>query len=74
MRYSWFEDQFRIQAPTTCEEVEQYAHSFIMFLLGTTLFIDGSNTVALYLLSTLVEVMRIYGYDWGGACLATLYG
>ncbi|XP_028084526.1 protein MAIN-LIKE 2-like [Camellia sinensis] len=74
VRYSWFEDQFRIQAPTTREEVEQYARGFIMLLLGTTLFADRVNTVALYLLSTLVDVTWIMRYDWGGAGLATFYG
>ncbi|KAI8015584.1 Protein MAIN-LIKE 2 [Camellia lanceoleosa] len=74
VRYSWFEDHFRIQAPTTREEEGQYAHGFIMFLLGTILFADQENSVALYLLSALVDVTRIRRYDWGGAGLATLYG
>ena len=74
VRYSWFEDHFQIQMPTTREEEEQYARGFIMFLLGTTLFTDRRNTVALYLLSALVDVTRIRRYDWGGAGLATLYG
>lgn len=54
--------------------MEQYARGFIMFLLGTTLFVDRANTVALYLLSALVDVTQIRRYDWGGAGLATLYG
>ncbi|GMP23323.1 hypothetical protein CsSME_00000960 [Camellia sinensis var. sinensis] len=74
VRYSWFEDHFRIQAPTTREEEEQYTRGFLMFLLGTTLFTDRANTVPLCLLSALVDVTRIRGYDWGGAGLATLYG
>ncbi|XP_028082746.1 uncharacterized protein LOC114284075 [Camellia sinensis] len=72
--YSWFEDQLRVQAPTTREEVEQYVRGFLMFLLGTTLFADWANTIGLYLLSTLVDVTRIRRYDWNGAGLATLYG
>ncbi|XP_028125125.1 protein MAINTENANCE OF MERISTEMS-like [Camellia sinensis] len=74
VRYSWFEDHFRIQTPTTCEEVEQYTRGFIMFLLGPTLLIDRVNTVTLYLLSALVDVTWIRRYDWGGAGLTTLYG
>lgn len=74
VRYSWFEDQFREQIPTTQEEVERYARGFFMFLLGTTLFADRANTVGLYLLSALVDVTRIRRYDWGGVGLATLYG
>ncbi|KAL7263185.1 hypothetical protein ACSBR1_001374 [Camellia fascicularis] len=80
VRYSWFEDHWRIQpalaeeAPMTQEEVEQYTRGFLMFLLGTTIFADRANTVPLCLLSALVDVMRILRYDWGGAALATLYG
>ncbi|KAL7248863.1 hypothetical protein ACSBR1_011112 [Camellia fascicularis] len=80
VRYSWFEDHFRIQpalaeeAPMTQEEVEQYARGFLMFLLGTTIFADRANTVPLCLLSALIDVTRILRYDWGGAALATLYG
>lgn len=74
MRYSWFKDQFRIQIPTTREEVERYARGFLMFMLDTTLFVDRTNTVGLYLLSALVDVTQIWHYDWGGAGLATLYG
>ncbi|KAL7256531.1 hypothetical protein ACSBR1_010462 [Camellia fascicularis] len=80
VRYSWFEDHFRIQpslaqeAPMAQEEVEQYARGFLMFLLGTTLFADRANTVPLCLLSALVDVTRVLRYDWGGAALATLYG
>lgn len=74
VRYSWFEDHFRVQAPATDEEVEQYARGFIMFLPGTTFFADRANTVALYLLNALMDVTRIRRYDWGGAGRATLYG
>ena len=74
VRYSWFEDHFRTQAPTTREEEEQYARGFIIFLLGIMLFADWANTVALYLLSALVDMTRICGYDWSGAGLATRYG
>ncbi|KAL7178883.1 hypothetical protein ACSBR1_042279 [Camellia fascicularis] len=62
------------ETPTTREEVEHYARGFLMFLLGTTLFADQANTVGLYLLSALVDLSRIWRYDWGGAGLATLYG
>ena len=80
VRYSWFEVQFRVQPalveepPMTQEAVERYAHGFLMFLLGTTIFADRANTVPLCLLSALVDVTQILHYDWGGAALATLYG
>ena len=60
-------------APGTPEETEQYAHGFLMFLFGTTLFSDRGNTVGLYLLSALVDLPQVGRYDWGGAGLATLY-
>ncbi|KAI7989095.1 Protein MAIN-LIKE 2, partial [Camellia lanceoleosa] len=53
VRYSWFEDHFRIQpalaeeAPMAQEEAERYARGFLMFLLGMTLFADRANTVPL---------------------------
>ncbi|XP_028085966.1 uncharacterized protein LOC114286936 [Camellia sinensis] len=58
----------------TSEETEYYARGFLMFLFGTTLFVDRANTVELYLLSALVDLSRIRLFDWGGAGLATLYG
>ena len=44
-----------------------------MYLLGTTLFANKENTVGIYLLGTLVHLLRVAEYDWGGASLATLY-
>ncbi|XP_028063181.1 uncharacterized protein LOC114266468 [Camellia sinensis] len=79
-RYSWFETQFRVQpalgeeTQMTEEDVERYARGFLMFLFGTTIFVDRANTVPLCLLSALVDVRDILHYDWGGAALATLYG
>ena len=58
----------------TKEAVEGYARGFLMFLLGTTIFAAGANTVPLCLLSALVDVRQILHYDWGGAALAALYG
>ncbi|KAI8013516.1 Protein MAIN-LIKE 2, partial [Camellia lanceoleosa] len=73
VRYTWFADHFRGTSPKTLEEIEQYARGFLMFLFGTTLFVDRANTVGLYLLSALVDLSRLRLYDWGGAGLATLY-
>ncbi|KAF5933151.1 hypothetical protein HYC85_029322 [Camellia sinensis] len=75
VRYTWFYSHFRRaeMVPETPEEVAQYARGFLMFLFGTTLFADRGNTVGLYLLSALVDLSQVSGYDWGGAGLATLY-
>ncbi|KAL7237908.1 hypothetical protein ACSBR2_004082 [Camellia fascicularis] len=74
VQYTWFSEHFRGTEPKTLEEIERYAQGFLMFLFGTTLFVDMVNTVGLYLLSALVDLSQVRLYDWGGAGLATLYG
>ncbi|KAI8024567.1 Protein MAINTENANCE OF MERISTEMS, partial [Camellia lanceoleosa] len=74
VRCTWFSEHFRGIEPETLKEIMQYARGFLMFLFGTTLFADRANTVGLYLLSALVDLSRVWLYDWGGAGLATLYG
>ncbi|GMP48083.1 hypothetical protein CsSME_00015565 [Camellia sinensis var. sinensis] len=64
VRYSWFTEQFWGIEPKTVEETEQYARSFMMFLLGTTLFVNRANTVRLYLLSALVTLSRLWVYAY----------
>ncbi|KAL7191340.1 hypothetical protein ACSBR2_023422 [Camellia fascicularis] len=73
VRYSWFYDHFSKSQPATTDEVAQYTSSFLMYLLGTTLFANRENTVGLYLLEALVHLPQVTEYDWGGAGLATLY-
>ena len=74
VRYSWFEEQFRGVEPKTVKQTEQYARGFLMFLLGTTLFLNRWNTIGLNFLSALVVLQRVPFYDWGGAGLTTFYG
>ncbi|KAL7254874.1 hypothetical protein ACSBR1_009095 [Camellia fascicularis] len=73
VRYSWFYDHFIDNQPATADEIAQYAHGFLMYLLGTTLFANKKNTMGIYLLGALVRLLRVAEYDWGGAILATLY-
>ncbi|KAL7181420.1 hypothetical protein ACSBR1_040329 [Camellia fascicularis] len=74
VQYNWFFERFHGSQPETQKEAEQYTRGFLMYLLGTTLFVNRWNTVRLYLLSALVTLSQVRFYDWGGAGLATLYG
>ncbi|GMP72253.1 hypothetical protein CsSME_00030352 [Camellia sinensis var. sinensis] len=73
IRYNWFAEQFRGTEPETVEEIEHYARGFFMFLFGTTLFANRTNTIGLYLLSALMDLLQIRFYDQSSAGLATLY-
>ncbi|GMP48767.1 hypothetical protein CsSME_00016008 [Camellia sinensis var. sinensis] len=50
--------------PETLEEMEQYARGFLMFVLGTTLFLNRWNIGGLYLLSALVTFPRLWVYAY----------
>ncbi|KAL7246091.1 hypothetical protein ACSBR2_001260 [Camellia fascicularis] len=73
VRYSWFYDHFSESQPATTDEVAEYTCSFLMYLLGTTLFVNRENTVGLYLLRALEHLPQVTEYDWGGAGLAISY-
>ncbi|KAL7207245.1 hypothetical protein ACSBR1_029247 [Camellia fascicularis] len=73
VRYNWFLEHFFGTQPATAGEVAQYAHGFLIYLLGTTLFANRENTVGLYILRALVHLPQVVEYDWGGTGLATLY-
>ncbi|KAL7174930.1 hypothetical protein ACSBR2_028690 [Camellia fascicularis] len=73
VRYNWFLEHFFGTQPATIGEVAQYAHGFLIYLLGTTLFANRENTVGLYILRALVHLPQVVEYDWGGTGLATLY-
>ncbi|KAL7163962.1 hypothetical protein ACSBR2_039965 [Camellia fascicularis] len=47
----------------TQAEIEQYTRGFLIYLLGTTLFVNKWNTVGLYVLSALVVLARVRFYD-----------
>ena len=51
----------------------QMTRAFILYVLGCFLLSTRGNQVEVSLLGSLVEIDRIYKYDWGGAGLALLY-
>ncbi|GMP74332.1 hypothetical protein CsSME_00031782 [Camellia sinensis var. sinensis] len=44
VRYSWFYECIHRSQPETQEDVEQYTQGFLIYLLGTTLFVNRWNT------------------------------
>ncbi|KAL7201637.1 hypothetical protein ACSBR1_033357 [Camellia fascicularis] len=72
VHYNWFLEHFFSTQPATADAVAQYARDFLIYLLGTTLFVNRENTMGLYILGALVYLPRVVEYDWGGAGLATL--
>ena len=61
------------RAPVDINEEDQLIRCFVLYLLGCTLFSDGSNTVSLSLLRSVENVAQIHTYNWGAAALAYLY-
>ncbi|KAL7214906.1 hypothetical protein ACSBR1_027149 [Camellia fascicularis] len=74
VRYNLFHNHFHGCQLETHLEIEQYTRSFLIYLIGSTLFANKWNTVGLYLLSALVTLSQVRFYGWGGAGLATPYG
>jgi hypothetical protein len=52
-------------------DLQRYIKAYLLYLLGTVLFTNASNTVpVLYL--PLLDLERIDNYAWGAATLATI--
>ena len=47
--------------------------SFLLYLLGTTLFADATNSLDLVFVMTLRDLDLVASYDWGSCALAYLY-
>ncbi|KAK1258124.1 hypothetical protein QJS04_geneDACA021090 [Acorus gramineus] len=73
---SWLRENFSIMPDVKMDEViiQQYARAYFMFVLGCTIFTDGTGNKIhgcwLYLLRDFNEAGR---YSWGSAVLAHLY-
>ena len=47
--------------------------SFLLYLLGTTLFADATNSLDLIFVMPLRDLDLVASYDWGSYALAYLY-
>uniref|UniRef100_A0A2N9IXH4 Aminotransferase-like plant mobile domain-containing protein n=1 Tax=Fagus sylvatica TaxID=28930 RepID=A0A2N9IXH4_FAGSY len=62
------------EAPqTTIEETTCMARAFLLYLIGTTLDCNTSQTVLVRWLHLLVDFQQTVQYNWGGVALANLY-
>ena len=63
----------RVAAATTGQDIDQVVRSFLLYLLGTTLFADAANSLDLVFVMPLRDLDLISSYDWGSCALAYLY-
>ena len=57
----------------TSIEIEQYARTFIFYLMGMVLFPSGREDSHLSFITALLDLDRCRGYDWGSALLSHLF-
>ena len=63
----------RVAAATTGQEIDQVVRSFLLYLLGTTLFAEAVSSLDLIFVMPLRDLDLVASYDWGSCALAYLY-
>ena len=63
----------QVTAATTGHDMDQVVRAFLLYLLGTTLFVDTTSSLDLVFLIPLRDLDLIATYDWGSYALAYLY-
>lgn len=63
----------RVGAATTGLQIDQVVKAFLVYLLGTTLFVDTTSSIDLMFLMPLRDVDMISSFDLGSCALAYLY-
>ena len=63
----------RVAAATTGQEIDQVVRSFLLYLLGTTLFSDAASSLDLVFVMPLRDLDLVSSYDWRSCALAYLY-
>ena len=63
----------RVAAATTGQEIDQVIRSFLLYLLGTTLFADAASSLDLIFVMPLRDLHLVASYDWGSCALAYFY-
>ena len=63
----------RIVAITTGRQIDQLVRSFLLHLLGTTLFADAASSLDLVFVMPLRDLDLVSSFDWGSCALAALY-
>ena len=63
----------RVVAATTGREIDQVVRSFLLYLLGSTLFTDAASSLDLVFVMPLRDLDLVATYDWGSCALAYLY-
>ena len=68
-----FYSRDRVAAATDDRRVDQVVRSFLLYLLGTTLFADAASSLDLVFVMPLRDLDQVSSYDWGSCALAFLY-
>ena len=63
----------RVAAVTSGREIDQVVRSFLLYLLGTTLFANAASSLDLVFVIPLRDLDLVSSYDWGSYALAYLY-
>ena len=63
----------RVAAATSGREIDQVVRSFLLYLLGTTLFADATSSLDLVFVMPLRDLDLVSSYDWESCALAYLY-
>ena len=63
----------RVAAATTGQEIDQVVRSFLLYLLGTTLFANAASSLDLVFVMPLRDLDLVSSYDLGSYALAYLY-
>ena len=63
----------RVVAATIGQEIDQVVRSFLLYLLGTTLFANAASSLDLVFVIPLRDLDLVSLYDWGSCALAYLY-
>ena len=63
----------RVTAATIVCEIDQVVWAFLLYLLGTTLFIDAASSLDLVFLMPLRDLDLIATYNYGSYALAYLF-
>ena len=68
-----FYSRDKVAATTDDQRVDQVVRSFLLYLLGTTLFTDVASLLDLVFMMPFRDLDQVSSFDWGSCAMAFLY-
>ena len=63
----------RVKAMTSPSKIDQVVRVFLLYIFGTTLFVDTASSLDLIFLMFVRDLDWVSSFDWSGCALACLY-